>query len=219
MPCNIITMSSVGVKRFCRFPRWKFIRARFFGGEVPLKTVQLMPLLWTLLWCLRQNAIEQDLRHIKVHLHMLLQGPQETLQAHFMTFASTLLCSFTWLLNKNGKAHTEHWWENPVLYCIFRWNDVTSEKDKEKNHHTIGSYINFTCFQTSFQWIPITVLATVLQYCKVMFKLTDSFCNFLFFLWWTDRLDLCANDLPHTVQLYGFSPVWTLICRLSSNLC
>jgi hypothetical protein len=34
--------------------------------------------------------------------------------------------------------------------------------------------------------------------------------------WWGARFLLHAKDLPHTVQLYGFSPVYTLICWLRS---
>jgi hypothetical protein len=34
--------------------------------------------------------------------------------------------------------------------------------------------------------------------------------------WW--RPLLCEQNLPHNVQLYGFSPVWTLICWVSRKL-
>jgi hypothetical protein len=47
-------------------------------------------------------------------------------------------------------------------------------------------------------------------------KRTNAAC---FLRWWTARLLFCVNDLPHNVQLYGFSPVGILICWLSWLLC
>jgi hypothetical protein len=35
--------------------------------------------------------------------------------------------------------------------------------------------------------------------------------------WWEASPSFCEKDLPHNVQLYGFSPVCTLIC-VSSQL-
>jgi hypothetical protein len=55
-------------------------------------------------------------------------------------------------------------------------------------------------------------------------RINHTMCNCMFFLpMWTSicflRWLLLANELPHTVQLYGFSPMWTLICWFSCWLC
>jgi hypothetical protein len=70
------------------------------------------------------------------------------------------MCSFIWLLNKTGKAHSE----NPVLYCIVRWNEikVTSEKDKEKkSSHNRNLYKFHLFFKQVSNEFP-SLLATVL---------------------------------------------------------
>jgi hypothetical protein len=108
---------------------------------------------------------------------MLLQGPLEALTANFMTLAYTFLYSFTWLLNKNGKAHSEHLWENPVLYCIFRWNDKWPlRKTKKKKIITQLETIKISSVFKQVSNEFSSLLATVLQYCKVMFNLADGFC-------------------------------------------
>jgi hypothetical protein len=44
-----------------------------------------------------------------------------------------------------------------------------------------------------------------------LFLSSSSTTSVWLYEWWEARVPLCVNDLPHNVQLNGFSPVWTLV--------
>jgi hypothetical protein len=86
---------------------------------------------------------------------------------------------------------------------------------------TVGFWYRFgSSLQSRSLCITLLVFKRDLseEYILIAYTFCSSVYSACLLCQWTVRLLFCVNDLPHNVQLYGFAPVWTLICRLSRLL-
>jgi hypothetical protein len=110
-----------------------------------------------------------------------------------------------WQLNILDLVWIYRWWEASWSLCVY---DLS---------HTVHLY------GFSLVWILLCRLRSHLWtkdllHCLQLNILVLSMGTFSvwIFRWWESRWLLSVNNLPHKVQLYGVSPVWTFLCRLSA---
>jgi hypothetical protein len=123
----------------------------------------------------------------------------------------TLICWLSWLLCANDLPHkvqlhgfSPAW----TLRCMSSWLFLPEV--------FIALY---TAEQLKSFWQQAYCVRLCCQYLHYWYLfLTTRTTSAWIILMWTARQPFCANDLPHNVQLYGFSQVWTLICWLRRQL-